>query len=502
MQPSPPPRRWQPAPRKLPPPDFENDKVAPFAEGSRVIAVSFGRQTKTYLDDDGLQPKFNDGDSVLISNGKAVDTCKVKVEGDAATITTNLTGPLTAVYPYTAAGLNGNTIDTVLVSTVQSGKFADANICMAKMKDEKDESLSFENKTAVFRITPGSGASTKYVEVITAGPEIANTTTTEYTKKNKIHVATTVADEVFVSVLVPDGGLKLRDLSFADGSNMKTVINTTAIAANTIYTIKGDSGWDRPYVEIEMTVNSVTRKYKWATQNLSVSASGKTQWKSVCLPGTTTPVQIGDYFQWAASYGGYNVTENQKLDSLLIYTAFTNMDCGDSEGKFTFIGSKQFDKANAPYGGTTYTKYTSNSEPTLELSDDVANIILGGNWRMPTSAEFQAMKGATYWAWDATDCGYYVFMPGLGTSGAANGREIFNTSTDDKSKALLFFPAAGFGNVTDLYSAGALGFYWSSSLYSGVTDRACNLTFNSDRVSPQDSRYGRFDGFSVRPVSD
>ena len=64
-------------------PDKANtDSASQSAEGSRVIAVSFAPQTKTYLDKDGLQPKFNDGDSVLISNGKAIDTCEVSVDGD------------------------------------------------------------------------------------------------------------------------------------------------------------------------------------------------------------------------------------------------------------------------------------------------------------------------------------------------------------------------------------------------------------------------------------
>ena len=78
------------------------DPASPAAEGTRVIAVSFAPQTKTILD--GLQPKFVDNDSILISNGDAIDTCEVKVESEVATISTKLTGPLTAVYPYTAAG--------------------------------------------------------------------------------------------------------------------------------------------------------------------------------------------------------------------------------------------------------------------------------------------------------------------------------------------------------------------------------------------------------------
>ena len=483
------------------PPSFENDKVNPAFEGSRVIAVSFGSQTKTTLE--GFQPKFVDEkDTVLISNGKAVDTCKVKVEGDVATITTNLTGPLTAVYPYTAAGMNGSNpkqIETVLVSSVQSGIFADANICMAENITDK---AVFENKTALFCITPGAGDTTRYVEVITAGPEIANTTSGKYTKKNKIHVATESADSVWVSILVPDG-LKVRDLSFADGSKKKTVNTgddaTKAISVNALFTVS-NTGWSEPYVEIG--------ELKWAPQNLAITDSGKKVWKgdnptAVKVPGTDEDVINGDYFQWAASYKGYNVKENQKPDSLLIYTEFTNRGCGDTGNGFKFIGSKQFNQANAPYGGIAYSKYNGedkDAKSKLDVSDDVANIILGGNWRMPTSAEFQAMKDVTYWKWNATDQGYYVFTPNPETDA---GKVNNGTGTYNKSDALLFFPAAGYGTFTGLdEGVPSQGFYWSSIINSFDPRYPYYLFFDDLGIIPQYVDYPRDFGFPVRPVSD
>ncbi len=770
-------------------PSFENDKVNP--EGTRVIAVSFAPQTKTTLD--GLQPKFEDGkDTVLISNTNALDTCVVSVKGNKATISTNLTGPLTAVYPYKAAGMNDNNhnlIDTVLVSTEQDGTFASANICMARMTGENEESLSFENKTAVFCITPGAGESTQYVEVSADGFEIANDVPTgsAYTSFETIHVAPITTDSVYVSILVPEG-LTVGNLTFSDGTNVKAIKDeraSTAIAAGTLYTVTnanwesteadipdgalkgvfsvsatkkihfsrgnlycsrtssetndwtwhfydkqykfnsipttdqnrtaqntdteidlfnwgydavksvdptgtdhvgarttqyetfaknedwgyvfgaessvwrtlttaewqylfsyngtddgesnydndnrrnkykesvticdktncvvllpdnwewGQNGvgddWQTVYPEKASTDNPVTwstmeaagavclpaagvrngsdvmgvgsagsywsssagidheaytvlfyngdvyagvrdslyagysvrlvtnvsaapaptepdyvvitakydgednpdRPLKWSRQNLAITDSGKKSWKggntetAVKVPGTNEDVKVGDYFQWAASYGGYNVTENQEPDSLLIYTLFTNTGCGESEDKFTFIGSKQFNQANAPYGGTSYTKYTSSGEPTLEPSDDVASIILGGTWRMPTSVEFKALKDATYWKWE--DGGYYVYDPQSDDAGKINDN---GTGTYDKSNALLFFPAAGYGNYPELNYAGTCGGYWSSTFNSsGMTNYAYRMEFNSDDVNPQYEGIRSY-GFSVRPVSD
>jgi len=50
---------------------------------------------------------------------------------------------------------------------------------------------------------------------------------------------------------------------------------------------------------------------------------------------------------------------------------------------------------------------------------------------------------------------------------------------------LLFFPAAGNSNGTDLGSAGSRGLYWSSTLYSGNTGHAYGLDFNSSDANPE-----------------
>lgn len=243
----------------------------------------------------------------------------------------------------------------------------------------------------------------------------------------------------------------------------------------------------------------------WATQNLSISDSGKKSWKgsnssAVKVPGTTEEVKVGDFFQWAA-HAGYCGNDTDADKGLLVYVSFTNAGCGDSDN-INVKSGKQFDVASAPYssGSAFDNTYSYTSNTTLVETDDVAHIILGGKWRMPTSAEFKAMREATYWAWDSTDQGYYVFKPGQGTSGAANGRGTL--TTDDKTKALLFFPAAGNCNLGSFGSVGISGYYWYSSLYLDTyfNESACNLYFDNSMVTP--SNYYRYYGRSVRPVSE
>lgn len=258
------------------------------------------------------------------------------------------------------------------------------------------------------------------------------------------------------------------------------------------------------YVVIEAKYDGNTwTTLKWYKQNLAITESGRKAWKggnasAVKVPGTNDDVVVGDYFQWAA-YAGYcgNATDADK--GLLLYTTFTNTGCGDASDAFTFKDGKQFNTSSAPYGGTDYTKYTAtDSKTTLEATDDVASTILGGTWRMPTSAEIAAMKAVTYWAWNATDKGYYVYLPMEGDGGKVNNE---TSNTYDKSDAILFFPAAGRSYDSVLGDAGSYGRYWSSSLNTGNTVDAYSLSFDSSGVNPQNHSY-RYFGFSVRPVSD
>jgi len=247
----------------------------------------------------------------------------------------------------------------------------------------------------------------------------------------------------------------------------------------------------KEYVLIRAKYDGENDTYlKWATQNLAVTESGKQEWKP---NGTGTDYIIGDYFQWAA-YDGY--LSGTKPGNLVVYTSFTNTCTGGASNAFTFKDSKKFGKASAPYSGTSYSKYTGTGEgkdgkTKLEQSDDVANIVLGSPWRIPTggsAGEFKAMKEATKWTWDDTGKGYYV---------TKSSEDL----ASDKSNALLFFPAAGDGSGTDLDFAGDFGYYWSSSLYTVGPGYAFYLRFGSLGVDPDYHDYRSY-GFSVRPVSD
>ena len=480
-------------------PNFENDKVN--SEGSRVIAVSFAPQTKTYLDKDGFQPKFNDEDSILISNGEALDTCAVDVNGDKATISTDLTGPLTAVYPYKAAKMNEsnlNQIDTVLVSTEQSGKFADANICMAKMTSENDESLSFENKTALFKIIPGAGESTQYVEVSAKNFDIANDGSAGSTRT--IHVATTTADSVYVSILVPEG-LKVGDLTFSDGTNVKTIKDertSTAIAVGTLYTVTNEN-WESPEADIPdgalkgVFSVSADKQVYFSQGNLRYVVSGQ-KW---------------EFYENQYSFCNTTTYDGHHADTVSLFTWGYNAT-----------------SSTDPDGQTYVEGHTTDGESFDSTEDWGTQIGDGSTWRTLTNAEWAYLLNTRTDAKNkvgyATVSGVHgiILLPDTFTDPKKNNGidEFFPASVGEvwesnvytagdnwnamELAGAVFLPAAGFRDGSTVDYVGEDDHYWSSSSsMKDYSEKARSLRFTEGRISFGTST-SRARGSSVRLVTN
>ncbi len=179
---------------------------------------------------------------------------------------------------------------------------------------------------------------------------------------------------------------------------------------------------------------------KWATMNV----------------GATSPEDYGGYYAWGETEENNNYEwstykwRNGSYDTMTKY-------CTDS------------------YYGTV------DNKTVLDPEDDVAHVKWGGSWRMPTEAEQDELRNNCTWTWT--------------TQNGVNGYKVIGPNGNS-----IFLPAAGYRYGAEVYSRGSYGGYWSSSLGSSYSNRACSLYFDGEGYGRDNG--SRFNGFSVRPVSE
>ncbi|MBQ0157890.1 MAG: hypothetical protein KBS47_02630, partial [Bacteroidales bacterium] len=126
-----------------------------------------------------------------------------------------------------------------------------------------------------------------------------------------------------------------------------------------------------------------------------------------------------------------------------------------------------------------------DNKAQLELADDAARKNWGGDWVMPTHAEWAAMCNTDNCPREWT------------TLNNVKGWKF--TSKKDASKS-IFFPAAGDFLGMTVYTVGSNGFYWSSSLYADDSKIAYYFSFGSSTVGSEYRTNNRYYGQSVRPA--
>lgn len=183
--------------------------------------------------------------------------------------------------------------------------------------------------------------------------------------------------------------------------------------------------------------------------------------------GANSETDYGLYFQWGDTQG------------------YTASEVGSGGKKKAFKWS-DYKYSNGGSSAADMTKYNStDKKTTLDLEDDAARVNMGGNWRMPTEAEFQELINNTT-NQQVTDY----------NGSGINGRLL--TSKTDSSKK-LFFPAAGGVFYSNVNYIGTNGFYWSSSINSSDTIYSQILFFSpTGNISTGDA--ARYDGLSIRGV--
>ena len=216
---------------------------------------------------------------------------------------------------------------------------------------------------------------------------------------------------------------------FAQGSSFITPNVSYCIAEDEVHYNPYDRFNGHGYVDLGLPSGTL-----WATTNI----------------GATTPEGYGNYYAW-----------------------------GETKPKADYSWSTY--KFNPSGDGSTMTKYNeTDGLTTLEAEDDVAHVLWGGEWHIPTQAQMQELIDNCTWTWDTVNeiNGYTV---------SGNGNSIF-------------FPCAGFYRATSPNYVGSRGTYWSSLLNNSKSYNANALYyFNSNNIHADSFSY-RYNGNSVRPV--
>ena len=124
---------------------------------------------------------------------------------------------------------------------------------------------------------------------------------------------------------------------------------------------------------------------------------------------------------------------------------------------------------------------SSSISGNLTLEQDAAHVNLGGNWRMPTKAEYQELINNCNVVW--TDD-----YNGTGVKG-----RVFTSKVNESS---VFFPAAGVLYGTGIHDVNSYGEYWCK--HFGTMMHTYSIYFHKRLcfMSP----YPRYYGISIRGV--
>ena len=235
--------------------------------------------------------------------------------------------------------------------------------------------------------------------------------------------------------------------------------NLTGLQANTTYYVRAyavNSKGTSYGTEVSFTTKSSSSSDHTGTENGHeyVDLGLSVKW-ATCNVGASKPEDYGDHFAW-----GETTTKS-------VYGWSTYNWCNGTSSTLT-----KYNTSNI-YG-------TVDQKTKLELSDDAARVNWGGNWRMPTYDEFLELREKCTWKWT--------------TQNGVKGYMITNNGNS------IFLPAAGYRYESSLINAGSLGYYWSSSLETGIPYYAWYMELNSIMEEEGSHRGNRSAGRSVRPV--
>ena len=242
-----------------------------------------------------------------------------------------------------------------------------------------------------------------------------------------------------------------------DGAQVAAVDSNGVVTALSVGTAVISVKYKDVIYTCKVVVTERPEKYEYVDLGLSVL------W-ATCNVGAEKPEDYGDYYPW----GEVEVKDNNSWSSYKW--------CNGSNNTLTKYNYYS-------WAGTV------DNKTTLEPEDDVAHVLWGGDWRMPTMAEHNEIYNNCTWTWYGRGNSEFNGVAGYKVTSNIEG-------FTDRS---IFLPVAGYALKASFTSVGSIGYYWYSTLDTEYPDFAYSLRLSQESVSWRSS--GRRDiGSSVRPV--
>lgn len=161
---------------------------------------------------------------------------------------------------------------------------------------------------------------------------------------------------------------------------------------------------------------------------------------------------------------------------LSVKWASFNLGATEETGRGFLVGWGDNTAVNESENPNFYPKKTPPAS-IVESDYDLAKVMWGGDWRLPTDAEFQELIDACEWTWSDEKQGYEAKAP--------NGQT-------------LFFPVTSYRRGHAVVESDALkGYYWTGFLAQN-TRQALAAKFDGEKPSIVGA--DRFLGLAIRPV--
>lgn len=255
-----------------------------------------------------------------------------------------------------------------------------------------------------------------------------------------------------------------KRIKLVDIKTITTVKGKAAIdlygpdAINGVVDIKTKAGKKDSKLTLMTSSDKINHQYvdlglsvKWAT----------------CNVGALKPEDFGDYYSWGEI--------GPKLGNTLTNYRFYKKGNSVNDAKFTKYC-------------TNSDKGTVDKKTTLDPEDDVAHVVWGGSWRMPTKEEMDELRNNCTWTW---------FYEGNPEFGGVAGYKITSKKAGYKDR-YIFLPAAGYRDITNNHNVRSNGYYLSRSL-SKDSNNCASILFFTPGYNIGDIYY-RHLGLSIRPV--